>query len=123
MELWEGKTLSEDVSFNLWANLVSLLAKLPKDDGFMVVINEAIAESYPIWNINLLPDDSALDWDTLFYSDIAKTIVSVISILGIISYNEIALTLAPVQTTLAFGNLLDIVNWAYANILKLIQTN
>lgn len=96
MELREGKTLSDDVSYNLRANLVSLLAKLPKDDGFMVVINEAIAESYPIKNINLLPDDSALDRDTLFYSDIAKTIVSVISILGVISYNEVALTLAPV---------------------------
>lgn len=48
MELREGKALSEDVTYNLWANLVSLLAKLPKDDGFMVVINEAIAESYPI---------------------------------------------------------------------------
>lgn len=62
----------------------------------MVVINEAIAESYPIKSINALWDDLVVDRDVLFYSDIAKTIVSVISILGVISYNEIALTLAPV---------------------------
>lgn len=68
----------------------------------------------------MLIDDANVDRDTMFYSDLAWTLVSTISILAVLSYNEVMATIAPVQAALAFADILDIVNRAYANVVNLI---
>lgn len=57
------------------------------------------------------------------YSSATRTLINVISILGLLGYSELMATVAPVHTVLTFADMLYYMQKSYENVIKLITTN
>lgn len=59
----------------------------------------------------------------MLYSDAAKTLINIISLLGVLSYSDVMLAIAPAATLTTFMDILDVASRSYENVLRLLNTN
>lgn len=59
----------------------------------------------------------------MLYSDAAKTLINIISLLGVLSYSDVMLAVAPAATLTTFMDILDVASRSYENVLRLLNTN
>lgn len=59
----------------------------------------------------------------MLYSDAAKTLINIISLLGVLSYSDVMLAVAPAATLITFMDILDVASRSYENVLRLLNTN